>query len=194
MDARTFDRLVEEVARPSRRGALRLAAAALVGGLFATRHLAPAAAQRSDSDGDGLYDDDETGVYGTDPGVYDTDGDGSGDGEEIYYGTNPLDSSSYAEVVGNGNDVSPGDGPPADEITIQQNPPPGDEVVGNGNDVSLGNNGVGDAGTIICYVTGTPCDFDTQCCNPGAALCCFDGGSMRTECTDVTAYGGACPA
>jgi hypothetical protein len=163
MDARTFDRLVADVARPTRRGALRLAAAALLGGALTSRHLAPAAAQRADSDGDGLYDDDETGVYGTNPAVYDTDGDGSGDGEEIYYGTNPLDSTSYTEVVGNGNDVS------------------------------AGNDGVGDAGTIMCFVTGTPCDFDTQCCSPGAALCCFDGGSMRTECMDVTAYGGACP-
>jgi hypothetical protein len=192
MEARTFERLIADVARPSRRGALRLAAAALLGGALSNRHLAPAAAQRADSDGDGLYDDDETGVYGTNPAVYDTDGDGNGDGEEIYYGTNPLDSTSYTEVVGNGN-VSLGEGPPADEITIQQNPPPGDEVVGNGNDVSLGDSEVIDAGSVVCFVTGTPCDFDTQCCSIGAVLCCFDGGSMRTECTDVTAYGGACP-
>jgi hypothetical protein len=45
-----------------------------------------------DSDGDGLYDTDETSVYGTNPGVYDTDGDGTGDGAEVYYGTNPLSS------------------------------------------------------------------------------------------------------
>src|SRR3954451_9410964 len=182
MDARTFDRLVAEAARPSRRCALRLAAGVLLGGALTSRRLAPVAAQRFDSDGDGLYDDDESGVYGTNLAVYDTDGDGNGDGEEVCYGTNPLDSASYTEVVGNGN-VSLGDGPPADEITIQQNPPPGDEVVGNGNDVSAGNDGGGDAGTIMCFVTGTPCDYDTQCCNTGAALCCFDGGSMRTECT-----------
>jgi hypothetical protein len=50
----------------------------------------PAPAERLDSDGDGLYDDDETNVYGTDPGGYDTDGDGVGDGEEVYVGTDPL--------------------------------------------------------------------------------------------------------
>jgi hypothetical protein len=168
MDARTFDRLIAEAARPSRRGALRLAAAALVGGVLASRHLAPAAAQRADSDGDGLYDDDETDVYGTDPAVYDTDGDGFGDGEEIYYGSNPLDSNSAAGVVGNGNDVSLGAGPPADEITLAPTYTP-------------------------CFGIGVACDYDSQCCNPGAVRCCFDGGSMRMECMDVTAYGGACP-
>ena len=40
-------------------------------------------------DGDGLYDDGETGVYGTDPAAWDTDGDGASDGEEVYYGTDP---------------------------------------------------------------------------------------------------------
>jgi Bacterial TSP3 repeat len=194
MDARTFDRLIAEAARPSRRGALRLAAAALVGGVFASRHLAPAAAQRPDSDGDGLYDDDETGVYGTDPNRYDTDGDGIGDGEEVYYGSNPLSSESAAGLTGNGNDVSLGAGPPADEVVIQQNPPPEGEVVGNGNDVSLGGSGVGDAGSVICYEIGTPCDYDAQCCNIGAVLCCWDGVSLRTECRDVTAFGGACPS
>jgi hypothetical protein len=44
----------------------------------------------ADSDGDGLFDADEVGVYGTNPAVYDTDGDGTGDGAEVYYGTNPL--------------------------------------------------------------------------------------------------------
>ena len=32
--------------------------------------------QRTDSDGDGLFDDDETGVYNTNPDTSDTDGDG----------------------------------------------------------------------------------------------------------------------
>ncbi len=46
--------------------------------------------QRTDSDGDGLFDDDETGVYNTNPDTSDTDGDGSSDGEEVFYGTDPL--------------------------------------------------------------------------------------------------------
>jgi hypothetical protein len=42
-----------------------------------------------------LVDDDELFVYGTDPAALDTDGDGTGDGEEVLtYGTNPLDPAS----------------------------------------------------------------------------------------------------
>jgi len=92
MDPQTFDRRVAAAARrPSRRAALRLLAGGLLGGLLAKRGVAPArAAQRADSDGDGLFDDDELYVYGTDPYTYDTDYDGTGDGAEVYYGTDPL--------------------------------------------------------------------------------------------------------
>ncbi|MBA2452709.1 MAG: hypothetical protein H0V47_06030 [Chloroflexia bacterium] len=41
---------------------------------------------------DGLTDDDEVNVYGTDPEVFDTDG--VGDGDEVEAGTNPLDPAS----------------------------------------------------------------------------------------------------
>jgi hypothetical protein len=85
MDPRSFDHLTASVAHQgSRRAALRLLAGGLFGGFLAGRGVVPAAAQRSDRDGDGLYDDDETDVYGTNPDSYDTDGDGVGDGEEIY--------------------------------------------------------------------------------------------------------------
>ena len=46
--------------------------------------------QRPDRDGDGLYDDDETDVYGTDPDNPDSDGDGVDDGQEVYDGTDPA--------------------------------------------------------------------------------------------------------
>lgn len=102
MDSERFDRLVAEAARrPSRRAAMRLLAGGLLGGLLATRG-ATARAQRADGDDDGLYDDDETYVYGTDPFNPDTDGDGFGDGEEIYYGTNPL-VADIDVVNGNGD-------------------------------------------------------------------------------------------
>src|SRR5262245_25455593 len=85
MDAHTFDRWTTEVSQhPTRRETLRLLAAAVLGGMISWPGIAPAAAQRPDRDGDGLYDDDETDVYGTNPDNPDTDGDGVSDGEEIY--------------------------------------------------------------------------------------------------------------
>jgi hypothetical protein len=59
---------------------------------------------RPDGDGDGLYDDDETDVYGTDPDNPDTDGDGADDGEEVFFDTDPLDPDD------GGGDRPDGDG------------------------------------------------------------------------------------
>jgi len=47
-----------------------------------------------DSDNDGLSDDDERYIYGTNPYNADTDGDGRSDGEEVLSGTNPLIADS----------------------------------------------------------------------------------------------------
>lgn len=94
MDPRTFDRIVAAAASPpTRRQALRMLAGGVLAGLLpgVTR-----AAQRSDRDQDGLFDDDETDVYGTNPDISDTDGDGSSDGEEVYYGTDPLVNANAA--------------------------------------------------------------------------------------------------
>ena len=44
-----------------------------------------------DLDGDGLTNDDETNIHGTDPNNPDTDGDGLSDGAEVANGTDPLD-------------------------------------------------------------------------------------------------------
>lgn len=44
-----------------------------------------------DIDGDGILNEDETNIYGTDPTNPDTDGDGIDDGVEITNGTDPLD-------------------------------------------------------------------------------------------------------
>lgn len=54
------------------------------------------ASARTDSDGDGLFNQDETSVYHTNPNVADTDGDGVSDGEEVYLGTNPLAADAPA--------------------------------------------------------------------------------------------------
>ena len=50
--------------------------------------------QTIDSDADGLSDSDEISIYSTDPLNADTDGDGAGDGLEVTYGSDPLDSLS----------------------------------------------------------------------------------------------------
>ena len=173
MDPRTFDRWTTSVAaQRSRRVTLRVLAGGLLGGLLAQRAItATRAAQRTDTDGDGLFDDDEVQVYGTNPDVYNTDGDGVGDGEEVYYGSDPLAADSYAGLVGNGNDVSLGANPDDGAIDIADTGPIGPP----------------------CRGIGVPCDTDDQCCSIGAVLCCWDGVSLRTECADVTAYGGVCP-
>ena len=51
-----------------------------------------------DSDKDGLLDGDELTVYNTDPAMFDTDGDGYGDGTEVRERTNPLLASSYPTI------------------------------------------------------------------------------------------------
>jgi hypothetical protein len=111
MDAPTFDRWTAAMVNaPTRRGALRLLAGGLLGGwLSRNGTVAAIAAQRSDRDGDGLFDDDETDVYGTNPDVFDTDGDGVGDGEEVYLGTDPLRSPTTGCAPGEcvGIDAAP---------------------------------------------------------------------------------------
>ncbi|MCH2223209.1 MAG: CotH kinase family protein [Crocinitomicaceae bacterium] len=47
--------------------------------------------ENPDIDGDGITNDDETNIYGTDPTNPDTDGDGIDDGVEIGNGSDPLD-------------------------------------------------------------------------------------------------------
>ncbi len=65
---------------------------ALLGFWVSTAATTLAAVQ--DTDLDSLTDESESSVYGTDPALFDTDGDGIGDGEEILDSTNPLDPSS----------------------------------------------------------------------------------------------------
>jgi len=59
-----------------------------------------------DTDGDGLTDDEEINIYGTDPKNADTDEDGITDGEEItFYGTNPNDPDTDGDGINDGNEV-----------------------------------------------------------------------------------------
>jgi hypothetical protein len=65
----------------------------LSAGLLLALIAVPVSAQAVDSDGDGLFDEDEV-ALGTDPARYDTDDDGFGDNHEVLSGTDPLDPSS----------------------------------------------------------------------------------------------------
>lgn len=62
---------------------------------------------RVDSDGDGLSDDDENGIYHTDPNNPDTDGDNVNDGREVANGTNPLKKDTDDDCQNDDTDPFP---------------------------------------------------------------------------------------
>jgi len=63
----------------------------------------------ADDDDDGLSDDSETSVYGTNPLLFDTDSDSYGDGDEVTAGSDPLNPLSMPQA-GTG-DVAPSGAP-----------------------------------------------------------------------------------
>jgi hypothetical protein len=132
VDAQTFDRFVVTVAKhPNRRAALRLLAGGLLGAVLTRGGVASTLAQRPDGDGDGLYDDDETDVYGTDPNNPDSDGDGIDDGQEVYDGTDPLTPNGGGAPPQGGDAPPPADGGvdcsvDPERCGILQGPPSGD--------------------------------------------------------------------
>ena len=92
--------------------------------------------QLIDTDGDGMPDDDETDIYGTDPNNADTDGDGINDGDELaYWGDNRnvdydgdglinlLDADGDGDGVADGEKISQGFDP-ADPNSKPQLPSP----------------------------------------------------------------------
>ncbi|MBN4076152.1 hypothetical protein JYT16_00380 [Gemmatimonas aurantiaca] len=86
----------------------------------------------ADSDGDGLSDDDEINIHGTDPFDSDTDNDGLSDGDEVnIHSTNPLDDDTDADGLSDGDEVnnlgtdpldSDSDGDGVDDLTEVGNP------------------------------------------------------------------------
>ena len=54
----------------------------------------PRSQGRVDTDQDGLFNDDETNVYGTNPNKADSDGDGRDDGQEVFDKTDPNNPST----------------------------------------------------------------------------------------------------
>jgi len=75
----------------------------------AVLHLS-SSATGGDADGDGLTDDDESNVHGTDPTDADTDDDGMSDGDEVAGGLDPLNTDQDANGVPDGQDDWDGDG------------------------------------------------------------------------------------
>jgi hypothetical protein len=206
LDAKTFDRLIAEAAQPSRRGALRFLAAGLLGGLLTSRWVAPAAALQADRDGDGLFDDDETGVYGANPDLYDTDGDGVGDGEEVYVGTDPLtpdlggatltgetgEGTAACAALGQSCVVNDCCGGYCDGETCQC-ASDGGECRGHGECCNGVCNGDGFCG--VCGLLGAQCASGADCCAGDYAVgCCWDGVALTSRCTDITNTGFVCPA
>ena len=64
-----------------------------------------------DTDGDGLSDDDEINIHGTDPNVVDTDGDGLDDGTEVGLGTEPFNADTDGDGLNDGDELGAGADP-----------------------------------------------------------------------------------
>ena len=154
MNTYRFDALTRSIAAPaSRRSALHLLAASFLGALIPGR---TAFAQRPDRDADGLFDDDETEVYGTNPDNPDTDGDGDDDGSEVYNSTDPL------------TPIGGGQAPP-----ISNCPPGGPGTDCGGYCASVHSDPLNCGGCGIVCPTGASCvgGACTAGCAPGETFC-----------------------
>ena len=88
-----------------------------------------------DTDGDGLFDDDETDIWGTDPANPDTDGDGLSDGDEVLvFGTDPLAEDTDGDDLSDGEEVDDFGTDPLDDDTDDDDLSDGDEVLTVGTD------------------------------------------------------------
>ena len=78
--------------------------------------LSPEDATDPDRDGDGLSLLDELFVHGTDPDLWDTDGDGLSDGTEVALGTDPLSRDTDGDGLVDGSDPDPLQATPSDDL------------------------------------------------------------------------------
>lgn len=75
---------------------------------------------RLDTDGDGLFDDEEMGEFNSDPYSYDTDGDGYSDGHEIDAGSDPGDASQNPVNGGSGPSLPEGEDEDGDGLSNEE--------------------------------------------------------------------------
>lgn len=114
-------------------------------------------AVNNDSDSDGLSDDDETNIYGTDPGNPDTDGDTLSDGDEVLlHDTNPLSADSDADGSGD-----------AAEIALGTDP----------NDADTDNDGLNDGDEAAYHTDPHDADSDNDGLDDGPEVALAGGGS-----------------
>ena len=136
----------------------------------------------TDSDGDGLTDDEET-ALGTDPHNADTDGDGLSDGDEVHtYGTDPTDPDTDHDGLSDGDEVNTYGTDPTDPDTDGDGLDDGDEVHTYGTDPTVSDtdgDGLSDGDEVNTYDT-DPTDPDTD----GDGL--SDGDEVHTDGTDPT--------
>ncbi len=88
----------------------------------------PPPSANTDSDSDGISDNDEILRTGTDPKNKDTDGDGIGDGVEVYYRMNPLDPDMDKDGISDGQEVAQGTDPFFPDQTTDVSPELSKEV------------------------------------------------------------------
>jgi len=141
----------------------------------------PVYAETLDTDGDGLPDDAEINIYGTDPFNPDTDGDGLNDGDELYtYYTDPLDSDSDGDELEDGDEVLVYGTTPDNPDTDGDGLDDGDEIIGEGTDPldpDTDGDGLPDGAEVYTYGT-YPLDSDSD--NDGLN----DGDELYTYFTD----------
>ncbi|MGJ8641297.1 MAG: LamG-like jellyroll fold domain-containing protein [Opitutaceae bacterium] len=136
----------------------------------------------TDTDGDGLFDDDETNVHGTNPSLADTDSDGVNDFDEVQAGSDALNDNDFdndglsnlQETTGSANPWTAGVlGTPDGDTTAWNNPDSDLDGIKDGEEVAAGVDG---------FVT-NPNDADTD--DDGFVDGAETGASLPSDPTDV---------